>query len=172
MALGAAGVRQAVQAWFDAPAVQGLNRVYAAMPWWAGGDQWDIGLNGGWGAIGYVHITDEHETRIAYGGIPGGIKQVTYQVGLVLLFKYQIPTQLPAGADESEYVTYLDALIDGVKNRLRQDPTLGTGSKGVVWQAGEGRADVVIRRDLPRRKGQAVQSWQVLEVEVVENVFG
>lgn len=166
----AANVRAQIANWFQPPAVEGLQTCYPAMPYWAGGDKWELAVNDGWGAVAYVHLREESESRIGLGGATGGIKEVTYQVGLVLLFKWLIPTQLPAGQDESSYVLALDTLIDSVKARIRSDRTFGSGPNGIIWQAGTGENDLKVARDLPRRQSGAVLSWQVIEFEVVEMI--
>ena len=166
--MSSATVRRAVADWFASPAVQGLQRVWAAQPWYGSDREYMASVNGGWGAVGYVHLTEQSETRIALGGATGGTKEVTYRVGLVVLFKWNIPQGAPvAGTDESAYVTQLDQLLDDVVARLRSDRTLG----GAVWQAGENPNDVKITRDLPKRMGNtAILAWQVVEFDVVEMV--
>lgn len=163
----AATVRAAVQSFLTGQ-VPGLAAVYTAQPYYVDGDLFGFTTNGNYGAVAYVHLDRQEETRIAFGGASGGHKQVTYQVGLVVLYKYLI---LPdSTVDEAAWAGPLDALLDAVVARLRSDRTLGTGAGGVVWQAGEDNNDLRIQRDLPVEDDGVIHSWQVVEFTVVEQV--
>lgn len=172
--MSAQDMRRAIVSWFAPPAIPGLVRVYPAMPTIADGREWDFGPSRGWAAVGYVHISDQSEQRIALGGAFGGIKQVTYQCGLVLLYRYLVPSPVPVDSDESAWVVALDALLDAVTSRIREDRTFGCGDAGPVWQAGEGDGiqspDVRITRDLPVLDAGKVHAWQVVEFTAVEMV--
>lgn len=173
--MGAEEIRVAVADYFAPPVVIGLNKVFKAMPYWAGGDEWEFDVDNAWAAVGYVHLTQDAERRIGLGGAEGGQKMVTYTVGLVLLFKCLIPDPMPIELDADWYVSFLDQLIDDVKDRIRADRTFGCGTDGPVWQAAEGDGvntpDLRVQRDLPRLKGGMVQSWQVVEFTLDEVVF-
>lgn len=167
--MSAATVRSAIATFLQPPAITGLEAVYLDQPWFVTGGAWQLTQNLGWGAIGWVHLDEESETRVTVPAISGS-KDVTYRVGLVVLYQYLIPSQLPAGAQEDVWVTYLDQILDNVKARIRSDPTLGTGQGGAVFQGGQGQRDITIRRDLPRRDQGKVLSWQVVEFTVDEIV--
>lgn len=169
--MGAATVRAAITSYFAGAALTGLQHVYQECPWWLDGDQFDLAGGDDFGAVAYVHLSEQRETRIALPAVQG-IKAVTWDVALVVLFQYLVPSSFPAGQDESSWVTPLDALLDGLIARLRADQTLGTGHNGVIFQAGESVDDVVLRRDLPRidAQGGKVWCWQVLEFKAVEMI--
>lgn len=172
--MGALEVRRAIKDWFAPPIIAGLQTVYAAQPWIAITTAWELSANSGFGAIAWVHFPHQDETRIAFDGIPGGMKQITYDVGLVLLYQYLIPANLGAGEDESSWVGPLDQMLTDIKARLREDQTLGTGGAdvpGLVWQAGEDQKDIAIDQDFPTRDAGKVHSWNALRFQVVENVF-
>jgi hypothetical protein len=66
-------------------------------------------------------------------------------------------------------VDSLDDLLDALKKRLRADPTLGLGA-GAKIQAAQHENALTIARDLPKRDGGYVRSWNVLEFQVTEYV--
>lgn len=173
--MGAKEVRTVIADYFAPPTVTGLGKVFRAMPYWAGGDEWDFDVDNAWAAVGYVHLTQDAETRIGLGGEEGGQKMIVYTVGLVLLFKWLIPDPMPIELDADMYVGFLDELIDSVKDRVRADRTFGCGVGGPIWQAGEGDGentpDLRVQRDLPRLRAGVIQSWQVVEFTVQEVVF-
>lgn len=154
---------------FPADCVTGLVRVYADQPWRVDGSEFAEAFAGAAtsGAVGYVHISDRQETRITFPQGGGGQKQVRYTVGLVVMYRYLIPTEPETPAD---WVGDLDTMLDALVDRLRADPTLG--APGVIFQAGEGdgpgTVDVVIRRDPPRRTPATVESWNVIEFTAVQ----
>ena len=184
----AQSVTDAVVAWFQPPAVVGLNELGPGIPWFEDGSAWRLDSQLGWGAIGFVHRSHESERRIAYGGTTSGIKQVVYDVAIVLLFKYLIGRDQDIQNTSQAYVPCLNQLLDGMKDRLRADRTLGTAPGisglggiqiapgGSILQAGEGdgsgAADVTIDRDYPRRdkQGGTIWSWNDFTFQVVEMV--
>ena len=182
----AQSVTDAVTAWFQPPAVPGLNQVLPGIPWFEDGSMWQLDSELGWGAIGFVHIARESERREAMGGNVSGIKIVTYSVGLVLLFQYLIGRDEDIQASCTGYVEPLNTLLDGVKNHLRADRTLGTAPGisglggieitpgGSIFSAGEGDGsgspDITIDRDVPRRDVGKIWSWQLVEFTVREAV--
>lgn len=171
--MASADVRAAVYAYFAPPAVDILNTLYKAEPIYAPGTAWQLDSGVGFGAMGYLHISDESEARAAFGGATGGIKSITYNVALVLLYRYVITSNNTDDGPDS-WTDGLDTLIDNVKARLRADRTLGTGDSGVVWQAGEGNntsePDIKVTRDLPKLTPNKVEAWQVVEFVVIENI--
>lgn len=172
--MGALEVRRAIKAWFEPPAVQGLQTMYLAQPWIAITTAWELSANAGFGAIGWVHFPHQDETRVAFNGTTGGMKQLTYDVGLVILYQYLIPATLGAGEAEDAWVGPLDQMLTDIKARMREDPTLGTGGSdvpGLVWQAGEDEKDIAIDQDFPTSDKAKVHSWNALRFQVVENIF-
>lgn len=164
-------VRDALAAWFQPPAIDGLQAMYRAMPWFAAGSTWELSENSGYGAIGYIHFNDIDETRIAYGGPTGGIKQVGYTVGLVLLYQYLVPPVLGPDEDQTAWLPPLERILADTVARIREDRTFGTGDGGAIWQAGEDANDIRMRQDIPTPLSGAIHSWNVIEFRVVENVF-
>lgn len=171
--MSAATVRSQLQAFLSSPPITGLEKVYRDQPWIALGGDWQLSSNAGWGAIGWLHLDEESETRATLPAVAGQ-KRVDYRVGLVVLYQYLIPAQLPDGQAEDAWVGPLDALLDAVKARLRSDPKAGTGPglDGVIFQQSQDPQDLKISRDLPRRDHGKVWSWQVVEFTVTEIVTG
>ena len=171
--MASADVRAAVYDYFAPPAVAILNTLYKAEPIFASGNDWQLDSGVGFGAMGDLHSSDESEARIAFGGATSGIKSITYNVAIVLLYRYVITNNISDNGPD-EWTDGLDALIDGVKARLRADRNLGTGESGVVWQAGEGNntsePDIKVTRDLPKLTPNKVEAWQVVEFVVIENI--
>lgn len=171
--MGATAVRQAVTQFLATGNIPHLNRVWRAQPTYIDPDNLQLDTDLGSGAVGYVHLARSEETRIS---IPNrtGSKAIVYQVGLVLIYQHLIDSAdiLPA-PQEDDWVLALDETLDGIKARIRSDPTMD--SAGVIWQAGEGApitlgtpSDLVITRDLPRRGRGVIHSWNVIEFQVVE----
>ena len=171
--MSAADVRDATLSWFAPPNVMYLNALYKAEPIFASGKDWQLDQGVGFGAMGYLHISDEREIRIGDGGAYGGIKAITYNVALVSLYRYVVANNNPDDGPDA-WVDGLDALLENIKARARADRTWGTGDTGVIWQAGEGdegdSADIRITRDLPKRSSTKVESWQVVEFTVISNI--
>jgi len=176
--MGAPEVRDALVAWFDAPAINGLVKVYPALAVYTDGQRWEFAPGQTWAAVGFIHLSTQEEKRIGDGGAHGGIKQVTHACDLVLLYQYVIPDPIPVESDQSEWVGPLDQLIEDVANRIRADRTAGTapagGTGGVIWQFGEGDGmdspDIRIVRDLPEQDNGVLHNWQRVEFTVVEMI--
>ena len=170
--MSAQAVRAAVQAYFVGQ-VTGLNQVYRAQPTFADGKNWNLATDLGSGAIGYVHLDAEKETRLTLP-YQTGYKQVDYEVGLVVLYQYLIPSNTLVAQNGDEWTDALDVTLDGIKNRLRRDPTLGTsvaqGGTGLIFEAGEAKDDIMIARELPRRSPGKVLSWNVVQFKLTEIV--
>lgn len=176
--MSAATVRAAFQTFLTTPAIPYFERCYLSEPWFAAGEQWNLKDNGGCGAIGWPHIVDESETRSTLGapspslGLPAsGQKEITYQVGIILLFQWLIPSTPMV---EDAYIGPLDALIEGVKTRLRSDPKAGTGPglDGVIFQQSQAAGDLHVVRDLPKlaKGGGKVIAWQRIDTTATEIV--
>ena len=172
-------VTDAVVNWLGAPNVLGLVQVLDAAPWFLDGHAWELDAGLGWGGIGLIHLLHEDEHRIAMGGAHGGLKQVTYHVGLQTIFKYVIPNGWDPTQQATGYRQSLNQLLDGIRTRLRQDRTLGTstggvtvGEDGAILQVGEGDGsgapDITIDRDLPRRDGAFLTSLNLIQFTIIE----
>jgi hypothetical protein len=167
-------VREAVLAWMRGADIDGISHWYADEPWFASGGVWPPTIAG---SIGFIHIDETNETRIAFGGqvgvTPTGQKMVLYRISLVLAYRYQIPPQLPDGDDESAWVGPLDTQLEAIKERIRHDPTFGCGAAGPIWQAGQdldGNPSIHQTRDLPvlDPKSSRVISWNRIEIPAAE----
>lgn len=173
--MSAADVRAAAFNFFAPPNVGYLNTLYKAEPFFAPGKDWQLDQGVGFGAMGYLHITDQAETRIGFDGEDGGIKAIVYNVALVTQYRYIFANNNPDQGPDA-WVDGLDALLENIKERGRSDRTWGTGDTGVIWQAGEGdlgnSEDFRITQDLPKRSSTGVMSWQVVEFTVISNIAG
>lgn len=145
----------------------GISNTYKDEPHYVSNDAWYT-ADGTHGTVAYVHINREGETRLVITGFPESGQQVTYHVGVVVLYEYLIPSD---EASPDDWVDGLDAVIAALKDRLRADPHLGTGPDGIVWSAAQEMNTLSITRDLPKSDGGFVRSWNVLEFEVTENVI-
>ena len=159
-----ADIRSAVVKYFTG--TTGLTSVSKDEPWYMDGQMWI--QNGLEGTASFVHINHQSETRVDLGGLGGGKKAVTYDVALVVAYQYRIPTDTGGGMDT--WVDGLDAVLDAVVAKLRADQTLGCGSAGPVWSAGEQDMDIAIQRELPTRDGGKVWSVNYVMFKVIEIV--
>ena len=187
--MSADNVIDTLQAWLAPPNVIGLNAVFDSAPWFTDGASWELDAQLGWGAIGVLHIDHEHEVRVAAGGVaadgtPGGLKELHYDVGLLVVFKFVVPTLEDQGIAATGYRRALNGLLDGVKVRLRQDRTAGSASgpsglggvpvtpEGSILLVGEGDGhgspDITIDRDLPKRDVGIVWSNSLIRFHIVE----
>lgn len=160
----ARAVRQAIRDYIaDTP---GISNAFKDEPHYVSNDSWytEDGIHG---TVAYVHLDSESETRLVITGFPEAGQQITYRVGLVVLYEYLIPDD---ELSPDDWVDGLDDVIDALKERLRVDPHLGTGPDGVIWSAAQHEGALSISRDLPRKDGGYVRSWNVLQFQVTENV--
>ena len=160
--MSAATVRLAIRDYIAPTA--GLANTYKAQPHYVGEEAW-VAYDGTRGTMAFVNIDNEAESRIVLDGSPATGKEITYDVALVLLYEYLIPSDEPSPDD---WVDGLDALIDALKDRFRADPHLGTGPGGVVWSAAQEDGALQIARDLPKQGDGVVRSWNVLTFKVQE----
>ncbi len=161
-----AALRSALVEFFAAPPITGIQHWYRDEPWFIQGGTWNLADNGGWGALAYVHIDRAQESRITIP-VETGQKRIDYTVSLLIAYQYLIPSQVPENGEDS-WVGPLDQIVDAVKDRIRSDPTAGTGQAGAVFQFGQGDNDIRHERDLPRRTNGVIHNWTRLEVDVVE----
>lgn len=162
--MGAAAVRLAIKNYIAPTA--GLSSTFKDEPHYTSNDAWYT-ADGTHGTVAYVHIDEDDETRLVLSGMPTSGQEITYRVGIVILYEYIIPND---EASPDLWVDGLDAIIDALKARIRADPHLGTGPTGVVWSAAQTTNALKIARDLPRVDGDFVRSWNVLQFEVTEIV--
>jgi hypothetical protein len=174
--MGDTEVRAAIVDWFTGAGIAGLQDVYNDEPWFLDGGKWALKNNGGWGAIAFVHLDTASENRLVSGGAnpqgtPTGQKRVLYTVSLVIQFQFLISSRLPEGVREDAWVAPIDTIIDRVKDRIRSDPTFGTGPGGVIFQAGQGDGSggphIRQTRDLPvtNQERTKVLNWNRIEFD-------
>lgn len=136
----------------------GLEHVYQDMPLQILGNQWPLPAGQNWKAVAWVHIQHQTESRITLGGqvgtMPTGQKQIDRQVQLAVLFQWRVPPQQSTRLLGDEWVKPIDDLLSQIKALIRNDPTLGTGPAGEVFQAGQDQGDIRITRDTPRLSAQ------------------
>lgn len=171
--MSSATVRSALYAFFNAPPIAGINKLHAAPPYWADGSEWDLSVDLGSGAIGAIHLAEDVESRITVPApnvlLPGnavGQKIVTYTVGFMIFYQYLLPSNTLTPVDPADWANPLDSIIDGIKARIRSDPTGGNSS--VVWELGQQPGYPKVVRDLPRLLPGKVLSWNVVEFQVDE----
>ena len=118
------------------------------------------------GALLFLWIQTQHETRIAVGGYHDGRKAVEYEFSLEIYFRSTHPEAEDSAADNE---AFLDALTGAIRaNR-------NAGNPNVVFQWGEGTfpgsADITVSSDLPRvlrRSGSTTQTYSNVRVSVIE----
>ncbi|HEY8976308.1 MAG TPA: hypothetical protein VIN75_18985 [Burkholderiaceae bacterium] len=176
-----ATVRAALYAYLQAGcagggSVPGVTKVYRAQPWLIDGKTWNLSSDLGSGAVVFLHFMDKGETRQADPAASVstevvGWKQVDYQVALVVLYQYLIPsnTQSVQYTGE-EWVDALDATLGGLEDLLRADPTAGTGPGGAVFEMAQSPGDLTLPQDLPRLVNGKVMSWQALHFTATEMI--
>lgn len=172
--MSAGTVRHAIQSYLTGLGIDGIGKVYRDQPWDPiADDGWVFASGTTFGAMVVVHIEQQQESRITMpAAFPGrsfvGQKGVDYSVGLIVLYQYLIPNDLPSGTDTDVWVDGLDQILDDLRLGIQADPTLGCGSAGPIFQAGQGANDLSITRDLPRRLPDKVLSWQLINLTVTE----
>lgn len=151
--------------------LDGLEHVYRDMPMQILRGQWPFPEGSNWKAVAFVHIEQQTESRISVGGqvgtMPTGQKQIDRKVALAVVFQWALtPAQSPSLMGD-EWVQPIDDLLSEIKALIRADPTLGTGSAGEVFQAGQNESDIRITRDTPRMSPQraAVILWTRVEFD-------
>lgn len=146
--MGKSAMRTAVANFLD-PAygsnITYLSKVYQALPKVADeADLFDLQPPGaGVGAVLYVFIEGHEERRVSVPAVYG-TKLRAYTVGLLVIFKSDLPDTL------SGQVAF-DELIDSLTARIQSDPN--AGDPGTVWQWGQGQGqrfdDPDLRFDYP-----------------------
>ncbi|MEC5149148.1 hypothetical protein [Cryobacterium sp. GrIS_2_6] len=159
-------VRVALRNFFQTPAIVGMPKVYLDQPTIIQGANWNVQVNLGWGAVGFVHLDTSHESRVTLGAAIGGSKQVNHTVGLVVQYQFLVPAAYPDGTDEDAWVTPFDSIIDAIKTRIRSDPTMGNSA--VIFQGGQDQNDIRVTRDLPQDDVGRVVVFAVVEFDVTE----
>lgn len=146
--------------------IQFLGSVYKALPKVA--NESDLFTNSypglGLGAVIYLFITNQEEHRIALGGPHDGRKWRQYDLGLLIVFKSDLPQTVDGQ-------TAFDAFIDSLTEWIQADRN--AGNPQVVFQWGEGGdrggPDIRIDYTMPRTLDGGVTLFQaVAHVATVE----
>lgn len=176
--MSVASVRAALASFFTAGCasggvVPGVSQVYKAIPWFVAGSQWELSDDFGSGAIVFLHLEESGESRAAdpaKGVTPGvtGVKLVHYQVDVVVLYQYLIPSGSQVLVSPDAWVDPLDATIQGLKDLIHSDPTSGTGPQGVVFEIGQDVGDLRVSTQLPMRTPAKIWTWPVLQFSAYE----
>lgn len=157
-------IRQAIHDYFVG--TSGIAQLSKDEPYFTPGQAW---INNGLpGTACFVHIETQNESWVTLGGVLGQ-RRVIYDVALVVEYQYTIQTTNPTF---DGWVDGLDQLLDDIVLKLRQDPTLGCGGDGPVWQAGTENMDLVIQRQLPVRNAGKIWSTNFVMFKVNEIVGG
>jgi len=145
----AEAVRAAVATYLSGGAVTNLAKVFPAPIFDEGEIDWNDLLPAGALVMcfGVVFLERESDEDVSLDGA-GGRRVCTYDVTLELFFQ-------DIGGDAIAAQGRLDNIITGVKQRLRTDPKLGTGTADPptdIIQAGVAKLDV--ERGRPERYGE------------------
>lgn len=172
-----ADVRAAVAAYLAGGGIPGLQQVYEAMPTIVYGELVDLSVEGGAGAVAWLHLGESEEDRWAFPSkspiMPGGIKKVGYPIAIMVAFQYLIPSdQLDPPISPDAWVKVEDAIIQGIKDLIHADPQLGTGptgtGTGVIFEAAQLPGSLRISPDDPQLDSGKVISYHSIEFPVTE----
>jgi hypothetical protein len=155
-------VRNAVATWVAGANIPNLNQVFTSFP-----KRINFQENSTAGqmnrAAGVVFIQAETEGRIAVGGANDGWKRVDYAVEFQVFFNSMENYAQPA-------MDAFDAIIDGIKDRLRAGGhRLGQTDGDVIWQAAE--PDISVTYGEPKtNEGGAVETWAGIAFDVTQMI--
>ena len=153
-------VRNAVGNWVAGANIANLNQIFTSFP-----KRINFQANSTAGqqtrGAGVVFIRSESERRISNGGAYSGWKLVDYDV------EFQIFTHSVAQYSQDAMADF-DAIIDGVKDRLRAGGhRLGMEDGDVIWQAAEPDIDVSYGEPLTN-DGGATEIWASINFRVTQ----
>ena len=163
-----ATVRAALKEFLAPPTVDGLNTVFGTPPKTLMDHTYTEGQPPGTasGAVGALFIEGQEDTPSATDGA-GGFRMTTYQAQ-VQVFHMSIEP------DADDAMAHFDHVIDGLVDRLRADPSLGTGTGGPI---GSGQIlsgayeHLSVQFGEPEEAGEtggAIATWAVVRFPVAE----
>ena len=157
-----AQVRTAVGTWVAGGNVANLNQIFTSFP-----KRINFQENAAAGtasrAAGVVFIQSESEDRVAVGGANDGWKRIDYEVEFQIFF-HSLHNYAQDAMDD------FDAIIDGVKDRLRAGGhRLGQSDGDVIWQAAEPNISVVYGEP-KTNEGGAVEIWAGIAFTVTQMI--
>lgn len=137
-------VRTAVANWLTAQHIQGLDHVYRSRPPEVSFTEYVTG-DSAYRCQAYVVIPEDAEQRLAFTGpvLPTG-KLIHYRVQIEFWHRVYEISELDWDDAEDDY----DRIIDSVKDALRAAGRQ-LGRPDVVLAAGENRAGIATRHELP-----------------------
>lgn len=148
-------LRQGITAYFDENTL--LGKVYRSFPKIVDPKEYmQLGVPTGCYAV--IHLANEQERRVAFGGATSGEKRVDTSVE-IHLFCTSVQPDMQDAMDD------FDGIVESVKEWIRKDRTLG----GAVWQAGE---DMAGRYSEPVLNEQTTDIWGVIAFTVTEWLVG
>jgi len=155
-------VRQAVATYVAEAGITNLNQVFTSHPKRINFEQ-NAPVGSATRAAGLVYIQGETEERIAIGGAYNGWKRVDYDV-VFQLFVHSMHSYSQDAMDD------FDAIVDGVKSRLRSGGhRLGLPDGSVIWQAAE--PQIQVQYGEPKTNdGGATEIWAGIEFTVTQMI--
>lgn len=164
-------VRSAVAAFLAGAAVPGLQKVYEGYPWFTPGETLDLAALGGSAAFAWVEVGESSETRwsvpASYPGYTGsGNKGVHYPVVVIVEFQYLIPQQVFPPVNPDAWTVPEDGIIQGIKDRIHSDPTLG--APAVIFSAAQEPNGLRVSPDNPVFEPGKVLSTREIDFRVTE----
>lgn len=166
-----AQVRHAVADWLAGGIEQipGLRKVYKAMPMIVYGELFDSDQMSGSVAVLWLHLADSDADQWSVPAATGGIVGEHYQVMVQVGYQYLIPSaDDDPSIGEDDWVDDEDAILAGIKARLRADPSLG--NPAVILVAAREPGTLKVSPDEPQLLDGKVLSWHTIEFRVTEAV--
>lgn len=153
--------RNAVANWLTAGNIAGVDKIFTVWPLRLDFNNYSSGVHR---CQIVVVIESENEIRIALGGSHSGKKRIDY---LVTVEVYHNST----ANEPQEALDNYDAIIDGVKARLRADRMAGQTDDSIVWQMGEGPFGIQTEFLVPDNwqvGGQPIEFYGRIRFEVTQ----
>ena len=160
-------VREAVATFITEGNIEDLNQVLTSFP-----KRINFQVNSKAGqqsrAAGVVFITDEVETRISVGGVDSaGVSHGWKRIDYTIDFQIFHHSMLRLAEDVMDN---FDAVVDGVKDRLRQGGhRLGLSDGYIIWQAAE-PAISANYGEPATSNGGATETWASIRFTVTQMI--
>jgi hypothetical protein len=117
------------------------------------------------GCVINVEVWQTHELRIGFGGPTQGLKTVTHDLRLHLLFMHTSGNANTAMDDH-------DDIVEAVLQLIRGDRTLGTAAgPAPIFQNGEGEQGITVQVGMPKRSSaSSIVIWTAIDTTAVEMI--
>lgn len=152
-------VRSQLSSFLSGASITNLNQVWTSFP-----KQLNYQLNATAGqktrAQVVVYIEHENEYRIALGGATSGKKRIDYDIALQV-FTHSMQS------NSEDSMNDFDAIIDGIKDRLRSDHRFGDSTGNLIWQGAEPQLSVDYSEPAMSDRG-ATEIWAVIRFQVTQ----